>query len=329
MCEFAIVERFGRRLEIDEKEKTIENYKSDIANFLRSIGKKINSANEQVILKAIDPFLVEDEFIEYRKKYTMSTYNRKVVSLRKFGIYLQDMGVTTLNCFKSLTMFKTKKVRAEKRERVHRDSFTAEEINNIIKYVIDECDKKTTSVYAKLKLLRTALLITSMCSTGMRISEISNIKMEELEPVFENDKKIGMMAKIANHKTLEFVGEKRAYFSNKTYILLEKYLEVREIISEKIKEGYEDYLIISSTYKKMDQKSSLNNIKAICKEVGIDKYIVNHSGRVTFRTLATDAGVPEVYIRMIGGWSTSVLEESYIYSREQDVKLCTYCGKLF
>ena len=79
----------------------------------------------------------------------------------------------------------------------------------------------------------------------------------------------------------------------------------------------------------MDQKSSLNNIKAICKEVGIDKYIVNHSGRVTFRTLATDAGVPEVYIRMIGGWSTSVLEESYIYSREQDVKLCTYCGKLF
>lgn len=118
MCEFAIVERFGRRLEIDEKQKTIENYKSDIANFLRSIGKKINSDNEQVILKAIDPFLVEDEFMEYRKKYTMSTYNRKVVSLRKFGVYLQDMGVTTLNCFKSLTMFKTKKVRAEKRERV-------------------------------------------------------------------------------------------------------------------------------------------------------------------------------------------------------------------
>ena len=42
MCEFSIVERFGKKLEIDEKEKTIENYKSDIANFLRSIGKKIN-----------------------------------------------------------------------------------------------------------------------------------------------------------------------------------------------------------------------------------------------------------------------------------------------
>ena len=126
-----ILEMFKQQISVELSENSIESYCSDVKDFLRRIKKKTNCTDEKIIDK-IDSLLVSDVFMDMRTEYTMTTYNRKIVSVNAFCQYICDLGLKNINTCKSIKKYSPKKVRMEKASRPQKETLTIEEVKKIL-----------------------------------------------------------------------------------------------------------------------------------------------------------------------------------------------------
>lgn len=309
-----ILEMFKQQISVELSENSIESYCSDVKDFLRRIKKKTNCTDEKIIDK-IDSLLVSDVFMDMRTEYTMTTYNRKIVSVNAFCQYICDLGLKNINTCKSIKKYSPKKVRMEKATRPQKETLTIEEVRKILDTSIIQ--------WSNFKEYRTKLILALMFTTGMRISEVINMKFSDLKKIEYKDS-YAYMLEIREHKSAKFNGIKVVPIANKTLNLLELYLIERKKID--VQNKFQNYVILSNSGEVINRKVTAENIDRLVKICGINKTIKNHNQRVGFRTALSYMGVNETVIRQIGGWSLTDIEKSYVCDKNKDLEKIEICN---
>lgn len=218
-------------------EKTIYNYRLELQhlnNFFNKPVTTINSMDIRMYMATIGKDVQEN------------TLNTKMVPIRDFFQWLQDEEYIISN--------PTKKVKSVKEPIRERDPLTDKQVEIIREGLTDIRDKS---------------IFEFLLATGCRLSELTGIKINDLD---------------MERMTLLVIGkgnkQRRVYFNDRTKIVLEKYLNSRK--------GECEYLFCSCRrpYNKLKQRAVQLIIGKIEEKTNPGKHLYPHIFRHTFATKA-------------------------------------------
>lgn len=253
-----IEEAINRYLEYVIKElnysaMTRNNYESDLKNFKDFLNiKKYDylKINKEIVL----------EYLKYLDgfKYQNRTISRILSSLRSFYNYLVEIKLLENNVFK--------RVRNPKVGRKLPNYLSIVEIEEVID-TLKEDNKKN---------IRDKCLFELMYSTGLRVSEVSNIELKDIDFKEQTIRVIGKGNK-----------ERIVYYGDCAAKNLENYIKIR---NEFLKERDLEYLFVNNIGGKMSRQSMEVVINKIMKNSGINHKISPHALRHTYATHLLNEG---------------------------------------
>ena len=229
---------------------TIKSYKNDILIFLKYCDEnKIDSLNlnKEVIwnfLKKLD-----------EKSYKNSSISRILSSLRGYYNYLYENKIITTNLF--LMIENPKKIKKL-------PNFLN---NQEILEILDFKDLKTPKDYQE------KLIFELLYATGMRVSELCNVKLKDID---FNIKEIRVMGKGSVMRIV--------YFGDYALSALNEYLKVRDNSLNN------DYLILNEKGKKISRQSIEQIVAKRIKKIAFVHHLSPHTLRHTFATHLLENG---------------------------------------
>jgi integrase/recombinase XerD len=272
-------------IEDGKSPKTIESYCNDVKLFQLYVAEK--AADEQQLLSR---FL----FVRYKqylleKEFKISTINKKVNSLKVFNDFLQLKGVVKDNY---IQLRKDRVPIANGSEQVV-DALTDGEVERVLAFVQDE-----TKVS-----IRNRLIIHTLLYTAVRVSELVNIKLGDIDSLTST-----LMVRGKGGKVREIGIRTDLMHLIRTY-------QTGERNESKFHES--EYLFVSQRSKKMHRDSVRDMLGKISDEVGIKMY--PHLFRRTCATLLLRRGVPIVTVsKILGHYSVELTSKTYIQTSRSD-----------
>ena len=232
---------------------TIIAYKNNILqliNYLESININDIKSVKYETIRGYLSYLHEN-------KYKSKSISRMISSMRSFFKYLKVENVITNN---PMTLISNPKL-----EKKLPKYLTINEVEKILN-VPDMNDKIG---------IRDAFILELLYVSGIRVSELVNIKLNDIE---ESQRRIKILGK----------GNKERYvlYGSRCSELLKKYISVR---SDFLKYP-NDYLILSKTGRKINTREIRNIINRIKTKAGISISISPHTFRHTFATHMLNEG---------------------------------------
>ncbi len=233
--------------ELNYTKMTIIDYQEDLELFT----KYINNNNLNYLN------LTKNDIIDYlkyldEKKYSNKSISRFLSSLRHFYTYLVEIKLIEENIFK--------RIRNPKIEKKLPNYLNIVEVENLLN-ILKEDTKED---------IRNKCLIELLYSTGIRVSEASNIKIDDIDMHNMSIRVFGKGRK-----------ERIAYFGESLKEILEKYLKVRK---DFLKNGEIDYLFINSIGGKLSRNSMENIFIKISQMKEIEHKLSPHTLRHTYAT---------------------------------------------
>lgn len=229
---------------------TIINYKTDLDLFyIFYVENKINSINDidyQIIRKFLN-YLVDN-------KYSNKAMARHISSLRSFFKYLKKNNIIDNN---PMTLISNPKVEKKLPKVVYN-----KELEELF---------KVPDINTPLGL-RDLLILELLYSTGVRVSELVNIKISDIS---FNNKEISIFGKGSK--------ERIVLFGNRCEDILNDYIHNgrNKLVS---KYTDDDCLLLSKTGRQMDQREVRYIIDDIVTKTGLKIHISPHVLRHTFAT---------------------------------------------
>ncbi len=224
---------------------TILNYQNDLESFFEFLEKESIYSFDEIDFKIIRNYL---SFL-YEKKYSKSTVARHISSLRSFYKYLLKENIVNKNPMIFISSPKMdKKLPKFLYEKEIETLMAMPDMNNP-------------------KGIREALILEFLYSTGVRVSELCEVKMSDIS---FSDKKIKIHGK----------GEKDRYvlFGNRLLDILELYLKKSRPILEKEKIPF---LLLNDSGKQMHDRRVRtiidNLLKKSCASYHISPHVLRHS----------------------------------------------------
>lgn len=234
--------------------KTIESYKNELLNYnLFLQEKKLDFTNLKI-----------DDARNYLKyldnlKYSNQTIAHSLSTLRSFYKYLYAKGLVNTNYFKLL--------KNPKKEKKLPNYLQMDEFLTIIRSV----DKATPLG------IRNALIVELLYATGLRVSELINIKLKDIN-------KLEMQIKVLGKGNKERI----VYYGEYAKECLDTYLkESRDILLNK---KNSEYLFINNNGGNLTSRGVEYIIDKIVKESSIKHKISPHVLRHTFATHLLNEG---------------------------------------
>jgi len=260
--------------------KTVESYSSDITHFFQYIeGLKVSLSD----LKTED-FL---DFFEglYKEGKEVSTVIRYMVSLRQFTKYLTKEGVFEQDPLFNLTLPKLK--------RTLPDVLTEEEVVSLL---------NVPNVNTK-KGVRDRLILELLYATGMRVSELVNIKLNQL------NSQVGfvIVKGKGNKERIIPLGEEALYW-------IKQYLRENNV---------KDYLFPGRLGKHITRQYVWKLIKECANKAKI-KSISPHSLRHSFATHLLLRGADLHSVQLMLGHSDISTTEIYTHLTKEHLKSVYY-----
>ena len=234
-------------------DNTIIAYKNNILqliNYLESININDIKSVKYETIRGYLSYLHEN-------KYKSKSISRMISSMRSFFKYLKVENIITNN---PMTLISNPKL-----EKKLPKYLTINEVEKILN-VPDMNDKIG---------IRDAFILELLYVSGIRVSELVNIKLNDIE---ESQRRIKILGK----------GNKERYvlYGSRCSELLKKYISVR---SDFLKYP-NDYLILSKTGRKINTREIRNIINRIKTKAGISISISPHTFRHTFATHMLNEG---------------------------------------
>lgn len=199
-----LIEEFKRYLLIDQgkSENTIKSYQLDLNKFILFIEEQNISQISEVTQQTIQLFLVSLR----QAGYASSTTNRIISSLKQFFIYLMKEGTVKQN---PLTLIQGPK-KAQRLPKV----LTMDEVDALIQA------PDTTTVWG----LRDRTILEVMYATGLRVTELTQLSLDELhldlgfiQTVGKGDKeRLVPLGEEAEHWLHEYLALVRPSFAKKS-----------------------------------------------------------------------------------------------------------------
>ncbi len=253
-------------------EKTLKAYRIDLKQVKTYFyDKELNKEN-------INKYIV---FL--KSKYKTKTIKRKITTLKSFVNYLEYEEIIENNPFKNINI-------KFKEEFILPKIIPLLEIEKIINYIYNEYKIKDNNI----SKLRDLLLVQLLISTGMRVSEISNLKLYDIN---------------INNNTFKINGkgdkERIIYINNeKLKNTLIKYIE---------KHSGNEYLFVNNRGSRLSEQSIRFMLKKYAKLSGVQLKITPHMFRHTFATMLLDEDVDIRHIQQILGHSSIITTQIYTH----------------
>ena len=254
---------------------TINNYYKDIIDFINYLDK-------------VDYLKIKDEdvvyYLEYlyNQKYNKNSISRKLSSLRSFYNYLVNNDIIAYNYFNNHKNPKKDKI--------------------LPKYIKDE---DLELMFSKTKNIRDKLILELLFVTGIRVSELVNIKINDINLYNREIKIFGKGSK-----------ERIVIFSTNCLNNLNNYLKERDKINKK----NSNYLILNKNGGKISTTSIRNILNKIKLISGAKTKITPHMLRHTFATDMLNNGADLVSVKKLLGHESLDTTSIYTHVTNEHVK---------
>ena len=154
--------------------------------------------------------------------------------------------------------------------------------------------------------IRNSLILEMLYSTGIRVSELTNIKVDDISMDVRSIKITGKGNK-----------QRIVYFGSKCCELINLYLKESYIILNK---NSIDYLILSKTGKKINDREIRNIIDDASKIAGINMKISPHVLRHTYATHMLDGGSDLRSVQELLGHSNLSTTQIYTHLTNEKIR---------
>lgn len=275
------IDEFCTYLLIDKNysNNTIIAYKTDLNNFYKAIDK--------------DTILIKNDDIKWYLKHLKENNHseksiaRNISSIKSFYKYLVINNYVKFNPTENIVTLKlTKKLPSV---------LSIDEINKIL-------DIQTYDNYS----IRNKAMLELMYATGLRVSELINLKIYDIDIT---DSLVRTMGKGSKERIVP-IGE----IATKA---LNEYLKVR---SSFFKKEINDDLFLNNHGKKMTRQGLFKIIKKIAKEKNIKKEISPHTLRHSFATHMINNGADLKIIQELLGHSDISTTQIYTHISKEQLK---------
>lgn len=267
-------------IELNYSPLTVKNYDRDIIdyqNYLDGIGlnyKDIKKSDVIAYLKFLD-----------NCKLSKATISRNLSSLRTFYNYLVNHGIVLTNPFNRISN--------PKKDKKLPTYLYEDEIRNIL----DSLPSNT------LIERRNRLIIELFYSTGMRLSELSSIKLTDIN--YDEIRVLGKGSK-----------ERMVYLNKVVLKYLDDYLKNdRNEFNPK-----DSYLILSKNGSRLSNRSIENIISEIINTASIKKRVTPHTIRHTFATHMLNNGCDLKVVQELLGHESLSTTQIYTHISQERVK---------
>lgn len=265
--------------------KTIKAYQIDLLQLYKTLGDK-NSDVLNISKTELREFLISVSSLKPK------SIKRKVASLKVFFNYLEFEDILLVNPLRKMRI----KIKDAIRLPVVMD---LKEVSAIFKVVYSFQKNFNVDTSAYSESLRNAVIIELLFSTGARVSEIANLKIDDI------NLESGCIK-------IKGKGNKERFIhlcNNETIIILKKYYKSYK---DRI-ERSGGYLLINKLGKKLSEQSIRSLVKKLALKASIRKHITPHIFRHSFATLLLEEDVDIRYIQRLLGHSSIMTTQIYTH----------------
>lgn len=278
--------------------KTVKAYRIDLSQFVKMCDYMKVAKVEDVKKNHLREYLCEQQ-----KKYADKTVKRKLACLKSFFAYLKYEEVIAENPFDGMRIaFKEKKV-LPKMARL-------EQIEKILTYQYGKLQNGDLTKWESRYLLRDVTVIEVLFATGVRISELCNIRMEDIN---FDDMSIHIMGKGAKERIVQIANEE-------VVGLLYAYID--EFSYDIANVGY---LFVTKNATRFSEQAARNMIKKYALASGIRSRLTPHMFRHAFATYLLEEDVDIRYIQKMLGHSSISTTQIYCYVAVEKQKQILAC----
>ena len=264
-------------------DKTILSYYDDLVEyqeFLQNNFINILDINDKVV-KDYLKYL-------YSRNITKTSISRKLSSIRGLYNYLTNEDIITNNYFS--------KISNPKREKHLPKFLKNEEIDKILLV----CENNTPLEE------RDTLVLELLYATGLRVSELVNIKISDIN---KSDKSIKVLGKGSK--------ERIVLYNNHTKVALDKYLSDGYHSLNKKNNGY---LILNNRGDRISDRYIRDIINKYVKKAGLDIKISPHTLRHTFATDMLEEGSDLMTVKELLGHESLNTTSIYTHITNEQIR---------
>lgn len=270
--------------ELNYSDKTIQSYEENIKKFLECLeNKKIN------YLKVTKDIIRDFLKILDQEKYSNASISQMLSSLRTYYKYLLKEDVINHNPFKSI-----KNPKLPKRLPNFLSNLQIEDLINIYDF------SNPTNI-------RNHLIIELLYSTGIRVSELVNLKISDIN---FNENSIRILGK-GNKERIVLFGE---YAKESLDIYL------KEARKTYVKRTQNDFLLLNCFGNKLTTRSIENIIKDCTNKLALKINVTPHTIRHTFATDLLNNGADIKSVQELLGHSSLSTTQVYTHITNDRLK---------
>mgnify|MGYP001225613994 CR=1 FL=1 len=268
--------------------KTVKAYRTDLIQFSRFLRTKlIYSFDVREITKT-----EIQQYVEYTAFLKAKSRKRKIATIKAMLNYLEFDDKIVSNPMRKV------QIKIKEPFRLPR-YLTINEINEIFKAAYNEYNKENEKNILNQTALRNLAIIELLFATGARVSEISNLKNDDIDLVTG---KISIKGKGNKERIIQIS-------NTDTIQLLNKY---KQIFESKILEA-NNFFFINRLKSKLSDQSIRCIVKILSQKANITKKITPHVFRHSFATLLLENEVDIKYIQILLGHSSILTTQIYTH----------------
>lgn len=219
--------------------------------------------------------------------YKPKTAKRKIACLKAFYRYMEIEEIIEINPFHKITLKYKEPITLPK-------TIPIATVKDILRYSYSRLDSAQSS-YQYKSALRNVIIIELLFSTGMRVSEVSNLKRKSLEL---QSNTIYISGKSSKERIMCIANDKVSR-------LLKEYIEIC---------GSEnDCVFVNKLGNRYSEQSVRSVINDYAEAAGAGMHITPHMFRHTFATALMDESVNIRYIQQLLGHSSITTTQIYTH----------------
>ena len=256
---------------------TVKSYQSDLSIFLKWLSSNCNSSFKNTKSEDVELFIKH----LFQLGFKSTTINRKISSIKTFYIYLKKQ--------KLIDIIPTENIIVPKQEKNLPKSISEKEVETLLNSINGSNNIE----------LRDKAMMELLYATGVRVSELVNIKLNDID---------------FNRRVIRVIGkgskERLVPFGEKAFIALNNYLASRE---NKITKE----IFLSNRGTGITRISFWNRVKFYLNRCGLSIEISPHTLRHAFATHILNRGADLRSVQMLLGHSDLSTTQIYTHIAKQ------------
>lgn len=276
------LDQFLEYLQVQKKysTNTISSYYEDI----KELFQVLNTKNVNLTEEDIDKYL---KYL-YDKKFNKNSIARKLSGVRGYYNYLLDQGIVQINYFNTLS--------------------NPKRIKTLPHYLKDEELQKMLAIPNLQTPLgqRNRLILEMLYATGVRVSELVNIKIKDIN---QYDKSIKIFGKGRKSRIV--------FYGNYCQEILSLYLKDGRKKQDK---NISEYLFLNKNGNKLTTRTIRNIIDDIILKSNLDKKVYPHMLRHSFATEMLNNGSDLISVKELLGHESINTTSIYTHVTDEQVR---------